>query len=44
MTTDKRVVICAGPPGNGRDDLLLEMKEKQSFHYYHLFEYITRPR
>ena len=41
MTTDKRVVICAGPPGNGRDDMLLEMKEKQSFHYYHLFEYIV---
>ena len=41
MTTDKRVVICAGPPGNGRDDLLLEMKKRQSFNYYHLFEYIV---
>jgi len=41
MTTERRVVICTGSPGNGRDDILSKMREKQSFHYYHLFEYIV---
>jgi adenylate kinase len=36
-----RVIICTGPPGNGRDELLSKMCEKASFHYYHLFEYIV---
>ena len=41
MTRERRVVVCTGPPGNGRDEILLEMKEKQSYNYYHLFEYIV---
>jgi len=41
MTTDRRVVICTGPPGNGRDEILMKMREKISFHYYHMFEYIV---
>jgi adenylate kinase len=41
MTLDRRVVVCAGPPGNGRDDVLLAMKEKQNYNYFHLFEYIV---
>jgi adenylate kinase len=35
------VVICTGSPGNGRDDILSKMRDRQSFHYYHLFEYIV---
>jgi hypothetical protein len=27
MTTERRVIVCAGSPGNGRDDILLEMRE-----------------
>ncbi|HUS78597.1 MAG TPA: AAA family ATPase [Patescibacteria group bacterium] len=42
MTTEKRVVVCTGPPGNGRDEILLKMKEMQNFHYYHMFEYIVK--
>ena len=37
----RRVIICTGPPGNGRDEMLLSMRERASFHYYHLFEYIV---
>jgi adenylate kinase len=37
----RRVIIFTGPPGNGRDEMLLAMREKASFHYYHLFEYIV---
>ncbi|MCX6653503.1 MAG: hypothetical protein NTY03_00120, partial [Candidatus Bathyarchaeota archaeon] len=37
-----RVIICSGPPGNGRDELLTKMCEKARFHYYHLFEYIVK--
>jgi adenylate kinase len=37
----KRVIICTGPPGNGRDEMLTKMRERVSFHYYHLFEYIV---
>ncbi len=37
----RRVIICTGPPGNGRDEMLLNMRERASFHYYHLFEYIV---
>jgi adenylate kinase len=37
-----RVIICTGPPGNGRDEMLLKLREKTSFHYYHLFEYIVK--
>ncbi len=37
-----RVIICTGPPGNGRDEMLLKLREKNSFHYYHLFEYIVK--
>jgi adenylate kinase len=35
------VVICAGQPGSGRDEYLQELKEKQDFFYYHLFDYIV---
>jgi adenylate kinase len=41
MTSERKVVVCTGPPGNGRDDLLQEMKEKQNYNYFHLFEYIV---
>ena len=41
MTTERRVIVCAGSPGNGRDDILLKMKEIQNFNYHHLFEYIV---
>jgi len=34
-------VIAAGPPGNGRDDMLLQTKENANFHYYHMFKYIV---
>jgi adenylate kinase len=37
-----RVIICTGPPGNGRDEMLLKLREKTNFHYYHLFEYIVK--
>lgn len=37
-----RVIICTGPPGNGRDEMLIKLREKVSFHYYHLFEYIVK--
>ncbi len=41
MSGEKRVVVCTGPPGNGRDDILLEMRERANYHYYHMFEYIV---
>jgi hypothetical protein len=41
MTFEKRVIICNGPPGNGRDELLTQMQEKAKFGYYHLFRYIV---
>ena len=41
MTTERRVIVCTGPPGNGRDDILNEMRELTNFNYYHLFEYIV---
>ena len=41
MSAEKKVVICTGPPGNGRDEILLKMKESTSFNYYHMFEYIV---
>ncbi len=41
MSTSKRVIICAGPPGNGRDEILTAMREKASFGYHHLFKYIV---
>ncbi|MCX6642379.1 MAG: ATP-binding protein [Candidatus Bathyarchaeota archaeon] len=37
-----QVIICTGPPGNGRDEMLLKLREKTNFHYYHLFEYIVK--
>ena len=37
----RRVIICTGPPGNGRDEMLVKMREKSGFNYYHLFEYIV---
>ena len=37
----RRVIVCTGPPGNGRDEMLTKMKEKANFHYYHLFQYIV---
>jgi hypothetical protein len=41
MATEQRVIVCTGPPGNGRDDILNEMRENTTFNYYHLFEYIV---
>jgi adenylate kinase len=41
MTSETRVIVCSGSPGNGRDDLLLQMRDIQNFHYYHLFQYIV---
>jgi hypothetical protein len=41
MSFNRRVIICHGPPGNGRDELLIQMKEKAKFGYYHLFRYIV---
>ncbi|MCW4050425.1 MAG: AAA family ATPase [Candidatus Bathyarchaeota archaeon] len=41
MSIQKRVIICNGPPGNGRDNILSELKEIASFGYHHLFEYIV---
>ncbi|UCH57187.1 MAG: hypothetical protein JSV18_07600 [Candidatus Bathyarchaeota archaeon] len=41
MTSERRVIVCTGSPGNGRDDLLLQMRETQNFHYHHLFQYIV---
>ena len=38
----KRVIVCTGPPGNGRDELLTALDEKASFGYHHLFEYIVK--
>ena len=35
------VVVCTGQPGSGRDGYLQELREKQEFFYYHLFEYIV---
>jgi adenylate kinase len=37
----RRVIVCTGPPGNGRDEMLTKMKEKSSFHYHHLFQYLV---
>ncbi|MBN1682955.1 AAA family ATPase [Candidatus Bathyarchaeota archaeon] len=36
-----KIILCTGPPGNGRDEMLMMMKEKSSFRYYHLFDYIV---
>lgn len=41
MSNQKRVIIFNGPPGNGRDEILRELKEIASFGYHHLFEYIV---
>ncbi|RLI10333.1 hypothetical protein DRO42_01595 [Candidatus Bathyarchaeota archaeon] len=41
MPANSTVVVCTGAPGNGRDEILLRMKERTSFHYYHLFDYIV---
>ena len=41
MVTEKRVIVCTGSPGNGRDDILNGMRELTNFNYYHLFKYIV---
>ena len=41
MAAESRVIVCVGSPGNGRDDILKEMRELTNFYYYHLFEYIV---
>lgn len=41
MSNQKRVIIFNGPPGNGRDDIIRELKEIASFGYHHLFQYIV---
>jgi adenylate kinase len=41
MASERRVIICTGPPGNGRDEILLQMRKRTSFNYYHMFEYIV---
>lgn len=35
------MVICCGQPGSGRDDYLEELRRRQEFSYYHLFDYIV---
>ncbi|MFC1802525.1 AAA family ATPase [Thermoproteota archaeon] len=42
MSNQKRVIIFNGPPGNGRDDIIRELKEISNFGYHHLFEYIVK--
>ena len=39
--SDQVVVICSGQPGSSRDEYLEELKRKQDFFYYHLFDYIV---
>jgi len=41
MTARNTVAICTGAPGNGRDEMIMGMKEKASFKYHHLFDYIV---
>jgi adenylate kinase len=41
MTTRRTVIVCTGAPGNGRDEILQRTREKTSFHYYHLVDYIV---
>ena len=41
MSNEKRVIICTGPPGNGRDEMLTAMRENAKFNYFHLFQYIV---
>jgi len=41
MFNQKRVIIFNGPPGNGRDEIIRELKDIASFGYHHLFEYIV---
>jgi adenylate kinase len=41
MSIQKRVIIFNGPPGNGRDDIIREVKKTAVFGYHHLFEYIV---
>jgi adenylate kinase len=41
MSIQKRVIIFNGPPGNGRDDIIRDVKKIASFGYHHLFEYIV---
>ena len=40
MSYQKRVIICNGPPGNGGDELIRELKIA-SVGYHHIFEYIV---
>jgi len=39
--SEKFTIICTGAPGSGRDEILSQVREKSSFFYYHLFEYIV---
>jgi len=41
MSTQKRVIVCTGAPGNGRDEMLGALKERAHFGYHHLFKYIV---
>jgi len=41
MSNQKRVIIFNGAPGNGRDEIITELKKIASFGYHHLFEYIV---
>jgi adenylate kinase len=41
MSNQKRVIIFNGPPGNGRDSIIRELKKIARFGYHHLFEYIV---
>jgi len=42
MSERKRVIICTGAPGNGRDEMLNELDDIASFGYHHLFQYIVK--
>jgi hypothetical protein len=41
MSKQRRVIICNGPPGSGRDEIIVKMKDRVSFGYHHLFQYIV---
>jgi len=41
MSSPRRVIIFAGAPGNGRDEMIQQLKGLATFGYHHLFEYIV---
>jgi len=37
MSSPRRVIIFAGAPGNGRDEMIQQLKGLATFGYHHLF-------